>query len=870
MVEDNEGTLWIGTWGNGIWKRSRTGQFQLATGEQKGDERVRAATLDGEGRVVLGTYGSGLLVTQDNGHLVRVAEDEGLGSLMVRSLLGQPEKTWIGTNRGVWVLNADLRVRAFEPPGAEDLRERRVTSIYETDDGRLLFGTVGEGLYRWNGQYLDRIGTDLGLANNSIYAITQDREGNLWFGTWGDGVSRLGNESFVNFVAQEGLPDPNVYTVVEDNDGSVWFGTSGGGLSHLTEKGFSRFGREDGLAHERVTTGFRDRQGHLWFGTLDGLTVLRDGRPTTYGTEHGLPSEIVYDLTETDTGELWVATLDGLARWTGSAFEVPRELQWQKGNRLYSLAYDAGSGIIWAGGSSGLFRLDSSLLQLEPAGGEPFLDRTVYDLAVDEEGAAWAATDRGLRKVMGDNEVQVWSRETGLPDDTCMAVTQATDGAIWVGTVRGIARLARDGALQIIDRDDGLPVSEINRGAAYLDSQGRLWFGTSKGVSRFTSHLPRPPIPAPRVHIVAVSTPRRELHPARAARLSWNENFVRFDFVGISFTAPAAVEYQYRLEGLDSDWQSTRARETRYTSLPPGAYRFLVRARNADGVASDPAAFPFSVVPPFWRRWEFQLLTLGLVLALILWRYRTLAARNRWLEARVRDRTAEIARLADEMRNLAITDDLTGLRNRRFLELSMPERVAELKRIHRTPSRRKGQVGGAIILLDLDNFKEVNDNWGHATGDVALRQVGEHLRNSFRPRDIVVRWGGDEFLIFLGEVPEDLLPVLAARPVGELRSHPVSIPGAGEIEIKASLGYAPWPRSLDPSTISWNDVVALADAALYCAKTNGGNQAVGLEVTDEDQWHEMVARVRDRGRQCDMEGLPLRLVRSEQSGPRTK
>src|SRR5919106_3380247 len=162
----------------------------------------------------------------------------------------------------------------------------------------------------------------------------------------------------------------------------------------------------------------------------------------------------------------------------------------------------------------------------------------------------------------------------------------------------------------------------------------------------------------------------------------------------------------------------------------------------------------------------------------------------------------ERTRLERRLRHLADHDDLTGLINRRRFQ-------DELER-HLAQGRRYG-LTGALLVLDLDGFKEVNDSHGHSAGDRVLQSVPDALRSRLRETDIVARLGGDEFAVLLPrETAQEA--ELVCRSLEQAIPAEVSVPGDGRIEV--SVGYATFANGVE----SVDDVLAAADASMYAVK----------------------------------------------------
>ncbi len=184
------------------------------------------------------------------------------------------------------------------------------------------------------------------------------------------------------------------------------------------------------------------------------------------------------------------------------------------------------------------------------------------------------------------------------------------------------------------------------------------------------------------------------------------------------------------------------------------------------------------------------------------------------------------------LQDLALRDDLTGLRNRRSLEERMS---GEEERILATWSAETGQrrplpqesVG--VLLVDLDLFKSVNDVYGHSAGDECLRQLADELRRLVRPPDLVVRWGGEEFILVVRDPDRCTAASVAERVRQSISGRDFLLPGGGALRLTCSVGWALFPFSTNrPRALRWRDVLDLADAALRGAKAGGRNRVLGL------------------------------------------
>lgn len=190
---------------------------------------------------------------------------------------------------------------------------------------------------------------------------------------------------------------------------------------------------------------------------------------------------------------------------------------------------------------------------------------------------------------------------------------------------------------------------------------------------------------------------------------------------------------------------------------------------------------------------------------------------------RARRANAELARLNVQLEYHATRDPLTGLFNRRVFTERM-QRRAGLPEAERRQQRGSGV--DVLTIIDIDHFKSINDRWGHAVGDRTLVEVARRLTEAVRTSDVVLRWGGEEFLVFAPGVPVDQVDGMVERLLASVGTEPVDC-GDVQVPVKLSAGAVPLPFCDLPETqFNWEKAVQLADMGLYHAKTHGRNRAV--------------------------------------------
>ncbi len=194
------------------------------------------------------------------------------------------------------------------------------------------------------------------------------------------------------------------------------------------------------------------------------------------------------------------------------------------------------------------------------------------------------------------------------------------------------------------------------------------------------------------------------------------------------------------------------------------------------------------------------------------------------LYRKVRHANAQLQVKNLELKQQSSRDPLTALYNRRHFQEFMRTHLQVEKRGAGTSGE---EIVGALFLLDVDHFKHVNDTYGHAAGDMVLKMIADSLREILRETDMIVRWGGEEFLAFLPAIPRSGVEEIARRLLTGISSTTIEYQGT-KIKVDVSIGFAPFPLVPGEHALPWERAVNLVDMALYLAKAHGRNRAYGV------------------------------------------
>ncbi|MEL6675701.1 MAG: two-component regulator propeller domain-containing protein, partial [Bacteroidota bacterium] len=456
----------------------------------------------------------------------------------------------------------------------------------------------------------------------------------------------------------DGIGGRYVYSVLEDKDCRIWMGVSAKGVTVFDKnQGFRSFGWEEGFLDIKVKSLFQDRKNRIWLGTEGaGLALFQDSSFRFFDGSSGLSDNWIRDIVEDKKGRLWVATAGGgLTRMeeipdtTGPRFrfEYFREKEGLRSNRLNSLHLDQ-EGRIWiATASRGLSMIDAQdqITNLPLQDGQ--YQNAIRSLAEDHLGYLWMGTAGGgllrLNMYPESGTYRFSSYRDGLTSGNVYLLAFDELGDLWAGSESGLDRLSFDPlqepiAFRHFGQTEGFVGIETCQNSITRDRNGDLWVGTINGMTRFNPVNRVQSSRAPRLHLAQVRLFYQPIQqsPYRHTIGAWNqqvagltlpadENHLSFSFSAIDLQSPEGIQYSWWLEGGEKSWSPyQQEKSSTYSNLAPGTYTFHLRAKNIEGLESQPVKFSFAVEPPFWETWWFILGAIAVLGGLIFafFRYR--------------------------------------------------------------------------------------------------------------------------------------------------------------------------------------------------------------------------------------------------------
>jgi diguanylate cyclase (GGDEF)-like protein len=768
---------------------------------------------------------------------------------------------WLGTNRGLYrYVSGGWRRLEGDPAALRTL----IGAMRVDSDGNFWVASDG-GLARIRGdRMVEFINNNDPAAVPNIESLYEDREHNLWVGSNTNGVTELWNGYVRRFSVAAGLSDPLVWAVAPAVRGGVWVGTTQG--LYLLKHGRARLMIAAKYLPNPNVSSLLDDGARLWLGTNGGLRVYAQGRvekPAWLGAL--LRTRYVHGILRDRNGSYWFATLTGLYRLAHkrlSHFGTAQGLS----DANCRVLFETRDGRLLIGTADGLYRFtDDKLLRVGVNHGLPtHIWITAISELPDGELVLGTFTDARLYWFDG-GEWHTLTQAQGLPLAQTAYLASGAGGWLWVGSSHGIYRFKLDelhallaGRIaklhpQMLLSENGLwPGSQqgycCNSGGGndgFMDGD-RLWLATQDGVVQAdTARVPTNRV-VPPVLVQAIQYANRwhRVDSSDDAPLSLpaTDRDLAFRFTVLSLQNPLSVALRYRLAGYESGWKTLNdvsKRVAYYTNLPPGDYSFEVRGANNNGVWNpQPAILRFSIGTFFYETLWFRILALLLIMTTIYLGYRFqlrhLRRQRAYLESVVTQRTDELRvanqRLANanlQLEEASQTDWLTGLKNRRYLYERLPRELEAFR--ERLQAGMAGDQAMVFALADLDNFKHVNDTLGHAQGDEVLRQIARYLDEVVCNGELVVRWGGEEFLLVFRPMPRSSIEATVARAQRAVSECTFLGLQDEPLQLTCSIGFVEYPFAAGMNEVDhWETLVNIADLALYRAKHDGRNTWIGL------------------------------------------
>jgi class 3 adenylate cyclase/ligand-binding sensor domain-containing protein len=644
--------------------------------------------MDQEGFLWIGSESDGLFRYDPiNGlfveHIYQKSLKNPSRNLISNLFLDDNDRLFVSSNgNGLSVLYENFtRIKNFLPTNNYGSINGRITAeAYRDHQGNIWIGTFGHGINKINTskndfRYYEAFkGEGDGLLGQVISGMSESKDGKIWLGL--DDISGLvlfdpSNEHFHVFNQNNGLIKNKVSSVSEDLLENIWVGSIMTGLSKyklindqlILIKNYPVVGSD-------VWRIYSDALGGLW------IVVDSGSGPSLYKYEVDADSFIdidirVYAITSDSSGNLYVLSGGNLVRINQEILD--REIVRQDVSGTSMLSDDHGN--IWILGNHELLCYDLKSKKLESFGeGQGFpASSQSFNLLEDNQGNIWFTTIDGI--YLFDRKTNQISKKR-----TDFRTTQNFDGIL--KTSSGLFYVADHNGMVIFHPDSMYHEERIVLPAITSFSISNKMVQIYDPADSTTLHSPLHQSIAYTEHML----------------LNHDENDVAFGFTAFEYSEPSQVQFRFKLENYNKDWIYTTAdnRIANYTNLGSGNYNFRLQASLRDQWGDELTSMTIKISPPWWLTWWAKLLyalaVISSIIGYVRWRTGSLKSRQRELEKKVQERTAEV-----ESEKQRSDEVLTNI---------LPAEVAEeLKETGRTQPMHFEEV--SILFADFKEFTNI-------------------------------------------------------------------------------------------------------------------------------------------------------------------
>ena len=468
------------------------------------------------------------------------------------------------------------------------------------------------------------------LKSAALNTVLKDREGNFWFGSKGQGVFVIPSLQANCYNSENsGFKDDNVLVIRRSEGKNLLVGHNGAELSIID--GQSRVKTYSLGYGDYINDILSMKDGSLLLGMNRGLYHI-----TPTNKINRLSKKSIKALYQTSDGEIWVTDSRLISVKSPDSLYAKKNAQnelLQK--RVYAIC-EAFDGSVWLGSSEGVFIYENGAISVLKLDGLP-LNVRVSGIAQTRDSTLWISTlGRGVLKISGRENIQIIDEQSGLLSNVCLSI-YGHQNDVWIGTDAGLIGLKNGQAKEsvILNRYDGLPSEEIQ--SVLIDSQ-YIWAGTPRGLVQIPHRAVEINKVPPQLHWAGLEVNGKSRAMNASYTLAHDENTLGIFYQGVSHRNRGDITYLYRMKGLTDSWTATRSQISRFFSLPPGRYRFEVKALNEDSIALEqPLAIDFHIQKAWWQTWWFRVMALlgfsASVGGFIFWRTNERRKREREADA---------------------------------------------------------------------------------------------------------------------------------------------------------------------------------------------------------------------------------------------
>jgi ligand-binding sensor domain-containing protein len=485
------------------------------------------------------------------------------------------------------------------------------------------------------------------ISGNNTYKISSDKDGFVFVTSRSSGLSfyncywqKANTQKFFKEKGNDRIFDGFVGSLAEDSKGNIWLGTQGGLIQWdpvSRKSSFAPYGVINGQSiagKEEIRALHFDKSGRLWVGlNRYGIVVLdKDLQPVRYFNANEkdiakkLPANFILDIKEGPDGHIWVGTIGGFCIIDPEKMQVIKPANFNELNSLPRIRtgpfYFGNRKDIWIATSRGAAKYDVTTRKLTWIKTEQGLsDGLVLAIGGDELGNRYFGTKQGVQKISPAGEWMPFSLDKQIAEESCVGIKNDTNGYVWIASDNYLTcYFPMADSFSTFDLNSGFAGNGFRFNAHMITKDGRLFWGCNEGVSWFQPNDLLRSNDDFGFYTAGIQAGNKNIAVSSNVNfnLDANANTVTFEVVPVSLSGNRFYKYQYRLKGLDNEWQVFNPIQLLpLPPLSPGEYQFEIRY-SKDGKAWKPGSNTVSIkiAPHWWQKGWIQLMAVLLLCGL--------------------------------------------------------------------------------------------------------------------------------------------------------------------------------------------------------------------------------------------------------------
>jgi ligand-binding sensor domain-containing protein len=636
FIQDKQNNIWFATNGEGVYYFSKKHLYLINAANGLTDLHVRTIALTANGDVLAATdQGLNICRVVNEKAVVRaMGPNEGLPDYYVTAITPAGNNTfWIGMQEKGFCLYDHKSGKITIPPSALNWNYGQVNDLLISQN-HLWIATDENGLLKQpqNNAPAEIVYSNTGIQNK-INNLLQDNEGNIWMTSATELISITGNKLKLLPVYPPEIFE-TIHSILCDYQNNIWISTNASLIKYsfangsYTQKKYSF----PALSSKTDITGlYQDLHHTIWIGTMGkGIILLNPETGQSRILDENPLVQNASILSITGRGNTVCAGgLEGAAMIFNISeknkdikekysFTNYNDIENVGNNYIYNIFKDSRNRIWFGTDGKGITVLENGRLKTYNKA-DGLKDDHIYYFTEDKKGNIWFNTEGAGIYCFNGKTFKNYSDADGISDLKITALKTGPYGNIILVNKKGLDILNPEkGTISYINNKLGIDDVNTDMGSVTQDTAGNIVLSTRKGIVVYTplEHA----TDRPETIIENVQLFLTDVDKNIKGVFNHDQNSFQFNFTGLYYTSPNEVQYQYKLDGLDTGWILTRDRNITFPKLQPGSYTFHVRSSlNGNFNNADEAIYEFIIEQPIWKRLWFILLSIGVLIGLFLW-----------------------------------------------------------------------------------------------------------------------------------------------------------------------------------------------------------------------------------------------------------